>query len=664
MPPTPTTLVETLQSSLDKIDSDQDKLSTLLSAMDLYDQPRELRALSGTGCDNSFSDDQNQHVWSQFMELAQKHGIEDQFISACLQRMDFSRTSTHLEHLECANHDLKSSKRCKERATKICNCKHKLRSKDWKPEWVEEQRRPSFMDDGAESSHTRFGVSRSLWGNMPAFDILNLKANEGLETSINRDLALAFVASGDIRNVIRTVNELPKNYGGTLDIVINDRDPMVQCRNLLLLIILGMVPDLSDATEIALHFWYSLFLPSSWLSKLGIILQESQLLTPGEHVRTLSFGSHLTLNVLMETQTQYFFAGTFVHNGPDKLTPAIANNTFYNFMNASERVDYVHRYYAGLEPSHRLAIQEWRRFGVLYPFSASSAYLNTPNPWLFGHDHTLFLNDHASPSQGWDVQAAFEVGKAHGTTQADIMGCLYFYIKDQLHTFAQRLRTFKMNISLFKYDAIELGKGIKGGTIPGIPRSILFDRIEVSNATDLQYAGVKPMLEAWGPFLKTKKANQHASLIGLFMNWAWSKGAKAVVDNRANAGNIIKTFVDYYPETIPKFPSTLDLNAGLSGISTFMGIMDNIELCHENSEAFNEYLRNQGALETCKNIGLRSRKTNTIIPHRIGGTLGHPWKTLPKKMTVEKYIMLGSLQYVLYCGRPPARAALGTTFIS
>jgi hypothetical protein len=72
-------------------------------------------------------------------------------------------------------------------------------------------------------------------------------------------------ASGDLRNVILSVNSLPLDYSGKLNILLNDRIPHIVVRNLVLLIILGQTTDLNKSVDIALHAWYSAFLPMDYL---------------------------------------------------------------------------------------------------------------------------------------------------------------------------------------------------------------------------------------------------------------------------------------------------------------------------------------------------------------------------------------------------------------
>lgn len=68
---------------------------------------------------------------------------------------------------------------------------------------------------------------------------------------------------------MKTVNTLPPNYSGKLNVVINDPDDNVALRNTLTLLVLGRQPDIELAADIALQFWFSLCLPADYIVKLG-----------------------------------------------------------------------------------------------------------------------------------------------------------------------------------------------------------------------------------------------------------------------------------------------------------------------------------------------------------------------------------------------------------
>ncbi|PBK87152.1 hypothetical protein ARMGADRAFT_939469 [Armillaria gallica] len=450
-----------------------------------------------------------------------------------------------LARLSCANQSTSKSQFCLKDGTMSCSgcflvrycskecqlkhwgshkydCKNILRSPSWSPAWVREKRTPKFVDGDSDSAPPGmpqgappiFGMGLILWGNISAIDIVNAIDNEGVAEIRNRDLSLAFVASGDLRNMVRTINKLPRDYNGTIKIVLNDFNPIVVCRNLMILSILGIVEDI-EAAEHALHLWYSIFQPLSYQTRVLVPVMESEIFrnfngTPVQLTPTTTMCTTFSADTIAFLLDQL---------RPKDRDPAVANNALNDIMNAPERVDYRDRYYARLKPSHRLALKQWRSYGLVLPFGAIDAHMAIPNPWLFTHDDRLMLNDSAHPFDGWDFDEMFNAGKAHGTTEEDLFGCLFFYVKDQLVEFSKRLRRFKIQIYVSDEDARQLPKTLNSHST--FPQS--FDRVEASNITDKNYVGMS-VLSDWGPLLN--KANPHAAIIGLFMNWhVWKKSA-------------------------------------------------------------------------------------------------------------------------------------------
>lgn len=135
---------------------------------------------------------------------------------------------------------------------------------EYTPGWVREGRLPSFISDRDLSND--FGVNQYLWGNMPALDVLSMENNEGLD-DIHRDISLLFAASGDLRNVVRSVVGLPEGYDGRCTVVVNDVNFTIVARNVtLLLVTLVLKPE--DAVPILIHLWYSALIPESMLAIL------------------------------------------------------------------------------------------------------------------------------------------------------------------------------------------------------------------------------------------------------------------------------------------------------------------------------------------------------------------------------------------------------------
>jgi hypothetical protein len=73
-----------------------------------------------------------------------------------------------------------------------------------------------------------------MWGNMPANGILDIGRNEG-KTAKDRNTSLMCAEFEDLRNVVKTVSWLPKDYKDNLSIVMNDIDLEIGARNAIML---------------------------------------------------------------------------------------------------------------------------------------------------------------------------------------------------------------------------------------------------------------------------------------------------------------------------------------------------------------------------------------------------------------------------------------------
>ncbi|PBK64333.1 hypothetical protein ARMSODRAFT_918507, partial [Armillaria solidipes] len=662
-----------LDKSLSALSSANDKKAALLAFLDKLERDSKpplnlLYPSSNTPKTNpNVEDIINQRALE---DLIARHGLQQEMFE--VQRTQFSRTPLKfgtpmpppLGRLSCANQSTSKSQFCLKDGTMSCSgcflvrycskecqlkhwgshkydCRNILRSPSWSPAWVREKRTPKFVDKDSDSAPpgmpqgvpSIFGMGLILWGNISAIDIINAIDSEGMADIRNRDLSLAFVASGDLRNMVRTINKLPGDYTGTIKIVLNDFNPIVVCRNIMILSILGIVEDIEEAAEHALHLWYSIFQPLSYQTRVLVPVMESEIFrnlngTPAQLTPST------TMCTMFSADTIAFLLDQL---RPKDRDPAVANNALNDIMNAPERVDYCDRYYASMKPSHRLALKQWRSYGLVLPFGAINAHMAIPNPWLFTHDDRLMLNDSAHPFDGWDFDEMFNAGKAHGTTEEDLIGCLFFYVKDELVEFSKRLRRFKIQIYASDEDARQLPKTLNSH--PTFPQN--FDRVETSNITDKNYVGMS-VLSDWGPLLN--KANPHAAIIGLFMNWRlWKKSAdflsSSVAFNDAMKRMSSCPSVGFSPTNL--FP----LNQKVTEM------MKTLTLFHDTSKSFEEYLKDEKEDEIASKAGLQSRRINRIVPHRCFAKLGARHSELPVIDSPERWYKAASLSGMAYYER-------------
>ena len=119
-----------------------------------------------------------------------------------------------------------------------------------------------------------------------------------------------------------------------------------------------------------------------------------------------------------------------------------------------------------------------------------------------------------NPFRSFAVSRVLESGEKHKVEKADIMGCLFFHVKDELKEFATRVKQFNVDIHLTQFDARVLSKGLAIGALPAFENG-RFDRIDLSNMVDA--LGISGLLGSWAPLLNEQ--NDHSCIIMRSEKW-------------------------------------------------------------------------------------------------------------------------------------------------
>lgn len=98
-----------------------------------------------------------------------------------------------------------------------------------------------------------------LFGGYPAIDVLQLATNEGVERE--EPLDILFVEPDDLRDVIKTIVDLPENTAAPLNIFITDGIAARTTRNLVILLMALSSKDPDVTAECAVPFWYGPYVP-------------------------------------------------------------------------------------------------------------------------------------------------------------------------------------------------------------------------------------------------------------------------------------------------------------------------------------------------------------------------------------------------------------------
>ncbi|KAI0381513.1 hypothetical protein F5Y04DRAFT_288406 [Hypomontagnella monticulosa] len=399
------------------------------------------------------------------------------------------------------------------------SCKSPLSKSSWLPAWDREGRGPAWSHGAAATNmHNPFGPNEHFWGNTPAIDVLQLDTNEGV--SYGEDIAILFAASGDLRNVVKTIQSLPKEFNHQVKVTINDRNLGVTARNAILLLLalssLEAEPDQAGAEELAENLilvWYSAMTTEDILSQLRskvkpLIDEVCQRIAdkkPGSLLgKTWTFNSGSTLRLVLKKEdwTQVL---TFL-DVSERFTPERARQARQAITLAPERQDYRDRwYFKDASPSMRVAKQRYREDGLVLPFGHPRRGFDYPNPTIFQSDRWP-LDDKADPLNGWPIG---EVRATPSKAAEDLYGKLFSYLRNLLIAFIERLATGKVHFQLLNVDATELEQHVEKGT---------YDRIEASNIADMCWLGTRETLRCLTPLLAPPARNPHATLITVYLN--------------------------------------------------------------------------------------------------------------------------------------------------
>ncbi|KAI0974668.1 hypothetical protein F4678DRAFT_485689 [Xylaria arbuscula] len=499
------------------------------------------------------------------------------------------------------------------------DCQSPIMKGTWTPRWAAENRMPTFMGHGVPDQ-AKFGVVKYLWGNVPAFDVIQLGQNEGIDFQEAMNLLFA-----DLRNVVLSVANLPQNYRSPLHLVINDHDIDIVARNLIFLLIMLVEEDPNIAANSMLHVWYSALITEPCYNllqkKIKPLIEEVCSKIAGKDSRTLLgktwvFGSN-SLRLILTHESWMKLPLYF--DVPSGMTKETAHGIRQAVVNAPSRVDFVDRALLIRSPAMGLGMIKYRNDGVLIPFGQACDAFVIPNPTVFDSSEIWPMMDNADPTDGWSAKT-FLATKA-GPAKKDAYGQLHHYLKHLFTNFHHRLRSKVVYFELHHVDAKVLNKRLAGRK---------FDRVEVSNICDSAYLGIETTLKAFGPLLRRPSANPHATLITAYLNAVFEvKHVLRILDPlaadiiaRSDASTILK-YIGSDLLIVSTGPRAGMLQH-LQNCVFKMGCAAN--LVGDMDEYFNLYMSQNDFAQAASSAGVKMKKNHTIIPPwplRVDGGL-HP----------------------------------------
>ncbi|KAL5584374.1 hypothetical protein FOVSG1_013763 [Fusarium oxysporum f. sp. vasinfectum] len=412
------------------------------------------------------------------------------------------------------------------------DCRSPHNKTTWVPEWSVECRTPTFIGDGIPAP---FGGKQYPYGNISAFDILRLGANEG--EAYASPLRLSFAASGDLRNAVQTVARLPQSYEQPIDIM-NDRDFGIVARNAIILLVALTADDIDEASDCIIHIWYSSSIRKSHVDLFNQRIRpliQSVCDKVKDKPATTNLGKTATFekrSVKLILEKRAWDKLVSFMDASNGLTIDKANEIRKAVTFSLSRIDLHDCHFLFQSPSHRVARHRFRQDDLLLPFGAQQSEHCEVNPTFFRSPDGWPMNDSVDPLLGWSLQ---EVDKTpFGPATPNIYGKLFYHIQSMLERFMARMSKSTVAFQSLQVDAETLPDYLDGS----------FDRIDASNISDCHFLGVYRTVELLAPLLRVRapSINPHATLITLFLNTVqeYSTQEDNLKTVKALAGRIFK----------------------------------------------------------------------------------------------------------------------------
>ena len=195
------------------------------------------------------------------------------------------------------------------------------------------------------------------------------------------------------------MNALGSDYTGRLHILLNDTSETIVSRNIVLLLILGAMANETVAADIALHFWYSVFIPEEYrlriLATLVLILQQH---TDKTEPLAVNLGRRAKLTCLVPRE----ITDHLLYTAGPILSTSQARDEYERAYATPARLDARNRGLTGVKPCHSLAFMAFWRSGVVLPFSVNSDHHTVPNASLFSADGTWLHHSVENPLASWE----------------------------------------------------------------------------------------------------------------------------------------------------------------------------------------------------------------------------------------------------------------------
>ena len=383
--------------------------------------------------------------------LAKKHGcmhiVEEHFQTQLEQTQPGSGLRMQpLDEIMCANSTptIKNGVAvCEKRGTMVCSgcrlvkyCSQRCQKEHWPAHKVDCKSRYAKMAwlEGSEYDTT---VADANAKRMPQIvdRRFNSKAIQfpSSAASLPMSCSACLAECGDLSDIVHTILSVPDGYEGEVTLHLNHASPYTAFCNLLSLLAMGTLGELS--CDMLIQLWYSVAMTEEQMLYITEISTMLVKYSDGKVMKDLYCASlpklpQVTLTIDLETKDFFTVVTENTWQSPRHIGRCMEDRRKHLFSPQGKR--YAVEMLTALSSHQRVSWDNFAQLGMLLPLGAYNAHHNVQNPFLFDVNHCWRPESQLDPLQCWSWAEIIAAGEECQVPRNDIYGALFFLIRCKL----------------------------------------------------------------------------------------------------------------------------------------------------------------------------------------------------------------------------------------
>ena len=346
---------------------------------------------------------------------------------------------------------------CEKRGTMVCSgcrlvkyCSQRCQKEHWpahkvdcksryaETAWLEGSKYDTTAED-ASTERMPQTVDRQFSSNAIQFP----SSAASLPTPCNACLA----ESGDLSDMVYTILSVPDGYEGEITLHLNHASPYTAFCNLLSLLAMGTLGELS--CDMLIQLWYSVAMTGEQMLNITqmcmkFVKDSEGEVTKGLYCTSLPKLPQITLTVDLEPKHWFKMVTENTWQSPRHIEKCMEDRRKHLFSPQGKQ--YAVEMFTALSSHQRVSWDNFTRLGMLLPLGALIAHHTVQNPFLFDVNHCWRPESQLDPLQCWSRAEIIAAGEEFRVPSNDIYGALFFLIRQKLSECIRKLTKQRFHI--------------------------------------------------------------------------------------------------------------------------------------------------------------------------------------------------------------------------